>query len=279
MTLGVGQRQTLFAAAYDRQGNLITNARFTFWSSDTLIAKVGREGAVVGVSPGLAKVEARVQGRQASLAILVTGPAPAADPGAASSGMVLSLQPGSAALLPGESLVLQSRLSRDDGTPVPPGRVTWKSLQPEIAAVDSIGLVIAVAPGRAVIQATASGGAMATAPIEVAALPLALSRTRLTLGPQEADTLRVLVPGQANREVRNGIQWGSTDTTVARVSAAGIVSGVSPGRADIVAAGFGQEGRAAVLVHREASTLVVTPPSSAGPIQLPVRGVRQVLLL
>ena len=29
MTLNVGQRQTLFATAYDRQGNLIPNARFT----------------------------------------------------------------------------------------------------------------------------------------------------------------------------------------------------------------------------------------------------------
>jgi uncharacterized protein YjdB len=276
MTLGVGQRQTLFATAYDRQGNLIPNARFTFWSSDTLIAKVGREGTVVGVAPGLAKVEARLQGRQASLAILVTGPGQVPDAGPASSGMVLSLQPGSASLLPGERLLLQPRLLRDDGTPAPPGRVIWKSLRPDVAAVDSTGMVVAVAPGRAEIQATSSSGAVATAPIDVAALALALSNSRLVMGPQESDTLRVLVPGQANREIRNGIRWASTDTTVARVSPAGIVSGVSPGRADIVAVGFGQEGRTAVLVHREASTLVVTPPSTAGPILLPVRNVRQV---
>ena len=60
MTLGVGQRQTIFAAAYDRQGNLISSAKFAFWSSDTLVAKVGPDGTVVGVSPGLAKVEARL---------------------------------------------------------------------------------------------------------------------------------------------------------------------------------------------------------------------------
>ena len=33
MTLGVGQRQPIFATAYDRQGNLIPSAKFTFWSS------------------------------------------------------------------------------------------------------------------------------------------------------------------------------------------------------------------------------------------------------
>ena len=54
MTLSVGQRQSLFATAYDRQGNLIPNAHFAFRSSDTLIAKVTGDGAVLGVSPGLA---------------------------------------------------------------------------------------------------------------------------------------------------------------------------------------------------------------------------------
>ena len=35
LTLTVGGKQTLFATAYDRQGNLIPSAKFTFWSSDT----------------------------------------------------------------------------------------------------------------------------------------------------------------------------------------------------------------------------------------------------
>ena len=74
MTLGVGQHQPIFAAAYDRQGNLLASAKFTFRSSDTTIARVSREGTVQGVAPGLAKVEARVQGRRASLAVLARTP-------------------------------------------------------------------------------------------------------------------------------------------------------------------------------------------------------------
>ncbi|MGH7417314.1 MAG: Ig-like domain-containing protein, partial [Candidatus Rokuibacteriota bacterium] len=185
MTLRVGERQTLFATAYDGQGNIIPNARFTFWSSDTLIAKVGKGGAVVGVTPGLAKVEARLQGRRASMAILITGTGPAADTSAtARGGAVLTLQPASPTLLPGESVVIEPRVLREDGTPVTPGRVRWKSLQPEVAAVDSTGLVIAIAPGRTIIQATSTGGLMATAPVEVAMAALSLSKTRVTLGPQ-----------------------------------------------------------------------------------------------
>jgi WD40-like Beta Propeller Repeat/Bacterial Ig-like domain (group 2) len=276
MTLGVGQRQALFAAAYDRQGNLISNARFTFWSSDTLIAKVGKDGAVVGVSPGLAKVEARVQGRQASTAILITGTGPAGGPGSSGGATALTLQPGSAMLLPGESLLLEPRALREDGTQVLHGRVRWKSLMPEIASVDSSGIVIAVTPGRTIIQATASNGLMATTQVEVAPGEVALSKAQLLLGPGEPDTVRVLVPGQGNREVRGGVQWYSSDSAVARVSTSGTVVAVGTGRAELMAVAFGQERRATVTVHREPTSLVVTPRPTAGPVQLPLRAVRKV---
>jgi uncharacterized protein YjdB len=281
LTLAVGAKQRLFATAYDRQGNLIPNARFTFWSSDTNVAKVGRDGAVQGVGPGLAKVEARVQGLQASTAILITG-AGAGDTAGSGAGQgkkVLTLEPTSATLLPGESLRIEARPVREDGSPVAAGRVSWKPLHPEVAAVDSNGMVIGVRPGRTIIQASAAGGLTATTAVEVAAAEIALAETRLVLGPGETDTLRVLVPGQGNRELRAGLQWQTSDTGVVRVGPTGIVSARVPGRAEVAATGFGQERRASVLVHREPRTLVVTPPPAAGAIQLPVRAVRKVTVV
>jgi hypothetical protein len=282
LTLAVGGRQTLFATAYDRQGNLVANARFTFWSSDTNVAKVGRDGAVLGVGPGLAKVEARIQGLQASTAILITGSGAGdtAGSGAERGKVVLTLEPTSATLLPGESLRIEARPVREDGSPVAVGRVSWKALHPEVAAVDSNGLVIGAGPGRTIVQASAAGGLMATTPVEVAAAEIALAEARLVLGPGETDTLRVLVPGQGNRELRAGLQWQTSDTGVARIGpATGIVSARMPGRAEVVATGFGQERRASVLVHREPRTLVVTPRPAAGTIQLPARAVRKVTVV
>ena len=75
MTLGVGQKQAIFATAFDQRGNLIPSAKITFWSSDTLIVQVRKDGTVLGISPGLAKIEARSQGKRASLAVLITGSA------------------------------------------------------------------------------------------------------------------------------------------------------------------------------------------------------------
>jgi WD40-like Beta Propeller Repeat/Bacterial Ig-like domain (group 2) len=281
LTLAVGGKQRLFATAYDRQGNLIPNARFTFWSSDTNVAKVGRDGAVLGVGPGLAKVEARVQGLQASTAILITGSG-AGDTAGSGGGQgkaILTLEPTSATLLPGESLRIEARPVREDGSPVVVGRVSWKPLHPEVAAVDSNGMVIGVGPGRTIVQATAAGGLTATTAVEVAAAEIALAETRLVLGPGETDTLRVLVPGQGNRELRAGLQWQTSDTGVVRVGPTGLVSARVPGRAEVVATGFGQERRASVLVHREPRTLVVTPRPAAGAIQLPARAVRKVTVV
>ncbi|MGH7528001.1 MAG: Ig-like domain-containing protein, partial [Gemmatimonadales bacterium] len=246
MTLGVGQREVLFAAAYDRQGNLIPSAQFGFWSSDTTIVRVLRDGTVLGVSPGLAKVEARSQGRRASMAVLIRGTGPGAGSAGRSaslSGAVLTLDPASVMLLPGETLRISAQALLEDGTPSPPGRVTWKSLRSEVAAVDPTGLVVGIAPGRSIVQAATAVGLMATAPVEVETADFALSRPRLVLGPGDADTLRATAPSQSNREVRGGIQWRSTDTAVVRVGPSGIVAARSPGQAEIVALGFGQERR------------------------------------
>jgi uncharacterized protein YjdB len=278
MTLIVGQRQTLFATAYDRQGNLIPNARFAFRSSDTLIAKVTGEGAVLGVSPGLAKVEARVQGRRASMAVLITGTGPAADTAAqapAPAGTVLTLDPPALTLLPGESVTLTPHAEREDGTPLDASRVSWKSLRPEVAAVDSAGLVVGVGPGRSIVQATTANGLMATAPIDVAPANIALSGTRVVVGPEESDTLLAVIPSQNGRSVHGGIQWQVQDSSVAVVGPTGIVTGRSAGQTEVVAVGFGQERRAAVLVHRAPQSLVVTPPASA-PLQLPIKGTRRI---
>jgi uncharacterized protein YjdB len=271
MTLAVGQKQPIFATAYDRQGNLIAAAKFTFWSSDTAIAKVSREGTVQGMAAGLAKVEARTQGRRASLAVLITG----GSSGAGSAGSLLTLEPTTAMLLPGESVLITAQAVHEDGSTTAVGKVTWKSLKPEVATVDSTGLVLAVAPGKSIVQASASAGLMATAPVEVEQADIALLGDVDALGPEDAETLGVRVPSQNNRQIRNGVRWESTDTAVATVDTAGVVTARAPGHVELVMRGFGLERRVSLLVHKLPQRLVVTPKPMADPIQIPLRAARQ----
>jgi len=207
MTLKIGQKQPIFAAAFDRKGNLIPNARFTYWTSDSAVAQVQVDGLVIGRKPGIAKVEARAQGRRASLAVLVGEVDSAGTVGNHSGLTALTLDPVSLQLLPGEHAHLTPQAVRDDGTAVPTGRVSWKSLRPEVARVDSNGNVIGVAPGRTIIQA-ASAGVMATAPVQVDTAQVVLSKDRVVLAPDELDTLRLSVPTQANRVASAGADRG-----------------------------------------------------------------------
>ena len=272
MTLGVGQKQPIFATAYDQRGNLIPTAKFTFWSSDSLVAQVRKDGTVTGLKPGLAKIEARSQGRRASLAVLITGGAAEPAP-ATTTASILTLEPASLSLYPGETAKISARAQREDGTPVSAGRVTIKSLKPEIVRVDSGGFITGVAPGRTIVQA-AAGRLMATLPVEVALADFALSPGKLYLAPDEVDTLRAVVPSQGNREVRGAVQWRSTDTAVVTVAPGGVVRGRKAGQAEIIASAFSQERRATVTVHRVADALVVSP-HQGGTVQVPLRSTRQ----
>jgi uncharacterized protein YjdB len=269
MTLGVGQKQAIFATAFDQRGNLIPSAKITFWSSDTLIAQVRKDGTVLGLTPGLAKIEARSQGRRASLAVLITGTARTAPVAS-----VLTLEPASATLLPGESVRVLPQALRENGTPASIGRVAWKSLNPEIAVVDSSGVVSAVGTGRTIVQATTASRLMATLPVEVAQADFVLTRSKLMLAPEDADTIRALVPSQGNREIRSAIQWRSTDSTIASVSPSGIVLAKAPGKAEIIASGPGQERRVAVSVHPLPDALVVSPHQGVT-VKVPMRSTRQ----
>jgi uncharacterized protein YjdB len=273
MTISVGQKQTVFAAAFDRQGNLISNARFTFRSSDTTIARVEADGVVVGLAAGLAQIEARAQTRRGSLAVLVTGPDGAAGATAGSTarleGVTLTLEPASLRLLPGETGQLVPLAVTDNGNTGDPGPVTWKVLRPDLVSVDSSGLVSAIADGRTIVQA-ATGGLMATAPVEVQSAEVALSKQRVALPPDALDTLHIIVPSQNGRVLASGAVWSSTDSTIVRVGPTGILQGVRPGKAEVVARGFAQEHRAAVVVHPVPRTVILTPRPGTKPILIPL---------
>jgi Tol biopolymer transport system component len=274
MTLGVGQKQALFATAFDQRGNLIPAAKFTFYSSDSLIAQVRKDGTVIGLKPGLAKIEARSQGKRASLAVLITGSAPGDTPAArTSSATVLTLEPPAVTVLPGETARIRAQALREDGTPVSVGRVTIKSLRPEIARVDSGGMVTGVSPGKTIVQA-ASGRLMATLPVEVVQAEFSVTPAALTLSAEEVDTLHATVPSQNNRELRGVVQWRTTDSSVASVSPAGVVRARAAGKAEIIGAAFGQERRSTITVHPVPDALVVSPHQGVT-IQVPLRSTRQ----
>src|SRR4029079_10193229 len=123
VNIGVGQKQTLFVAAFDRQGNVLPTARFTFASSDTTIARVNGDGVVVGLRAGLSRVDVVAQSRKVAVAVFVTAPGaspPDARPDVRTDAAVaLRLDPPTLSLLPGETTRVTATPLHPDGSAAP----------------------------------------------------------------------------------------------------------------------------------------------------------------
>src|SRR5216117_827876 len=298
ITIRVGERSGLLATAFDRIGNVIPTVTIIWSSKNINIAKVDNNGTVTGVGNGVAIIEARVGSRRGQAAVQVTGgsgpaqpppapppggpPPPAAPPGPdpfsgqpAGSGpaAALRLEPGVIYLLPSENSRVSPRALREDGSPAAPVLVTWTSLRSDVASVDQSGNVVALSPGQGTIQATATGGLTATAPVVVQQAEYTVREgSPLMLSPGEVDTLHVIVAAQNNRTVNPLVlQWASSDQSVARVSLAGAVTATGPGKAMLTVSGLLQSKSIEVSVHPVVAKLTVVPKLSEE-VQVPLTG-------
>ena len=297
VTVKVGERSGLLATAFDRGGNVIPTVRFTWSSNNVSVAKVDNDGTVTGVAGGVAIVEARVGARRGQAAVQVIG-APAAgtqtsaqpqttaraadatgvdpfagQPVGTGPASVMRIEPPTVYLLPSENTRVVPRALKDDGSPAAPVAVTWKSLRPDIASVDLNGVIVALSVGQGTVQVSSSTGLTATAPVVVQASDIAIQElSPVTLGPNEVDTLHVVVPGQGGRIVSPlTMQWASADPNVARVSLTGVVTAVAPGKTALSVSGLLQTKSLDIVVHRAVQGLQVRPKVQ-GEIPVPIQG-------
>ncbi len=291
ITIKVGERYGLLATAYDRAGNVMPTARPIWSSNNTAVARVDNNGTVIGVTTGVAIVEARIGQKRGQASVQVTpGAAPAGggstggattmpagvdpyagQPPGTGAATVLRIDPPSVYLLPSENTRVAPRALRDDGSPAAPVQVTWKSLREDIASVDANGTIVALAPGQGTVLMTGPNGLTATAPVVVQQADLAIQEgTSLTMAPGEVDTLHVVVPTQGNRLVSPiALSWGSTDQSVAQVNLTGVVRAAGSGKAVLNVSGLLQQKAMDVLVHRSVEMLEVLPSRRAD-VQVPV---------
>ena len=119
--------------------------------------------------------------------------------------------------------------------------VTWSSNNPSVASIDQSGNVRALAPGSAVITArSVDGGYTDTATIEVVnagnvieekSISFALSTYPIGVG-STVTLSPIITPSNASFKA---VDFVSSDTKIATVDANGVVRGIAPGTATIVA--------------------------------------------
>jgi len=150
-----------------------------------------------------------------------------------------------------------------DQTGVPrSATVAWISLNNTIATVSAGGDVTALAPGLVGIVATI-GASADTASLYVRAGELVVEPNAVTTAVGEEIKLSVTTRSGAAASGA-GIQWSSSDTTVARVTADGTVTAVGAGDATLMASAGTQQGSAVMSVRqKDIASLRLTPATSA----------------
>lgn len=208
----------------------------TWLSSDETIVSVDASGLVSARKSGSATISAAdAYGHVAECAVSVTTP---------STGVLLA--DDEITICKGSTATLSAAVANDDADDK---TITWSGGDANIATVSAQGLVEAIASGSTTAVATDAYGNSAQCMITVVT-PV----TEITLDPIEtvvaegtSFTITAKVdPADADDKT---VEWSSSDTDVAQVSAEGIVSALKPGTAIITAANdFHSSARAMCMV-------------------------------
>ena len=244
-TIHVADTLTLTAVARDDSSNVLPGRGVSWHSSSTATATVTSAGLVTGVAVGTDTVTATVTAEGVSgFAIVTVTAVPVASVTVSPTADTIAVQ-GTAQL---------TATVRDSAGNTLSGRViTWASSDTTKAKVSSTGLVTGIAAGAATVTAT-SGGKSGSSVITVTAAPLPVAS--VTVSPA-VDTIAALATVQLTATLKDSlghtlsgrvIAWASSDTTKAKVSPTGLVTGVAAGSCTVTATSETKSGGAAIVV-------------------------------
>ena len=244
--LGKGQTvDTLHATILPEDA---TNRALIWESSNEAVATVDADGTITCVAAkGTAVITARTtDGSDLSASCRVTAQARGA------TGIAIS---GAKQVVTGKIVTLKAQLS---GKPTNK-TVKWESSDPSIATVSSKGVVKGVAPGTAVITATAASGHQAQCTVKVINQPVTsikLSKTKASVLLQSG-TLKLKATVAPKDAYDKTLVWTSSAPEIATVDENGVVTAHAAGEVTITAAardGSGKNASCKVTVIRRAVT-------------------------
>jgi uncharacterized protein YjdB len=187
----------------------------------------------------------------------------------------VTVSPANWSMVVGTSVSLSATALSATGAVITGKTPTWTSSNTAVATVATDGLVNAVGPGTSTVTATIDGKS-GSATVQVI-LPLAVSVTVTpasdTLDLNESVTLTATArDGDSNPIAGKPITWSSSNPSVASVSQAGAVTGLTEGTVQITATADAAAGSATITVRVAVASVAVAPASSAllvgGTVQL-----------
>ncbi len=177
----------------------------------------------------------------------------------------IAIDPPLASVAIGTSIALQATGTYDDGTTVDvTNQVVWAS-QPDGVVTVAAGVVTAVKPGEATVQATlgtVSGAAQVTVPnATVRSLELTPTAATTGVGGTVSFSAVASLSDGTQQDVTKTATWTSSNPAIASISSSGLATGRSGGTVDILATAAGVTGHASLSVTSASLKAIdITPP-------------------
>jgi uncharacterized protein YjdB len=254
--LVVGQTTELSAQLLDASGGQITGRPITWSTNRPGVATVTSDGLVTAIASGNATITATREGRSATTNVDVS-PRPA-------SAVIVS--PSTVSIFRNQTVQLSALVTDDRGLVLSGRPVSFSSDNAQVATVSSAGLVTTIAAGAATITATSEG---ATGSATITVLPDPVAFVEVSPSPTSVIVGRTVqltaAPRNATGQQLAGrnVSWTSGSPALATVSSSGLVTGIAPGNAVIVATVDGRQGSAQVNVRPVPVASVTVSPSTA----------------
>lgn len=205
-----------------------SNTAVNWKSSNTAVATIDQSGNIKPVAPGKTTITAEAKDGYGAYAtyLLTVEERPLA------SSVVVTYGGSAEKALIGVGSQLQLNATVQPADAVQ--GVVWKSLFPEYATVDANGVVTAIAPGTAVINARSMDGNAEDAwQLEVKEVAGSVSVTGAKTAINQGETLQLIATVLPEDALDKTVTWTSLNPAVATVSSTGLVTGVSDGEANI----------------------------------------------
>lgn len=240
----------------DSSGTVLTGRPISFSISDSTVARITAAGAITARAAGQAVITATVDGATASAVLTVRG--------ASVASVTVSIAPTTIAL--GQTASAQVTLRDSAGNTIAGRTVSWSSSNPSVAPVSPTGVITGLATGGPVTITAAIDGRSGSASVTVGAVPVAsISVLPSALSLVQGTTGQLTATARdASGNVLTGrsVTWSSSSTTVAVVSAQGLVTALTVGSSTITASVDGVSATVNVSVTAAPVAAVIVTPAT-----------------
>lgn len=233
---------TLQAIARDASGAPLTDRSIAWTSTDAAIATVTASGVVTAVHAGTVSVSASAESKSGSIALTIV-PIPAA---------AIVVGATRSTIFTNDTLRVVATVNDSVGRALVGRTVAWSVSDATVASVSPIGLVTTVAPGTVTVSATTEGkvGSFAITVVPRRVSTVSINAPSNTLVVDSSVQLSATARDSSGAALAGrNVTWQVVDTSLARITIAGRLTGALPGTTIVRALVDGIAGNASFVVR------------------------------